>query len=74
METEDEIYLTMTITRSDVEARFAKNGTPAKARSMEFIGDCLRETPVDMLKEAILDCLLVDIAKATRAKLKEKGQ
>ena len=74
MATEDEIYLTMTITRNEVEARFAKTGTPAKERSIELIGDCLREVEVDMLKDVILDCLLVDITKATRAKLKEKGQ
>jgi len=73
METEeDEIYFTLAIGRSDVEALFAETGKPALPRSVEIIGDCLRETPIDDLKRLILDQLLGHITEATRAILKQK--
>ena len=73
METEeDEIYFTFEVRRSDVEAVFAETGTPALPRSVEIIGDCLRDTPVDELKRVILDQLLGHITEATRAILKKK--
>lgn len=72
MDNKDDIYLTIQIKRSDVEARFAETGKPASARSMEIIGECLRETPVEELKEVILTSLLSGIRTSTRATLKER--
>lgn len=72
---EDEIYFTIQIRRSDVEARFAETGTPAKPRSIEIIGDCLRDTDVftkNAFKWSILNLLLADIEVASRQKLAEK--
>jgi len=70
----DDIYLTIQIKRSDVEARFAETGTPSTDRSMEIIGDCLRETPVEQLKEAILTQLLLAMRTSIRATLKERNE
>jgi hypothetical protein len=73
METEeDEIYFTFAIRRSDVEAIFAETGAPALPRSVEIIGDCLKDTPVDELKRLVLDLLLGHITEATKAILKKK--
>lgn len=73
METqEDEVYFTLAFRRSDVEAIFAETGTPALPRSVEIIGNCLRDTPIDELKRTILDGLLGSIRDASKAILQEK--
>jgi len=73
MESKDEIYIEFKIKRSDVEARFAETEKLATDRSMVLIGDALRATPVEKLKEVILSFLLSELREATREKLREKG-
>jgi len=72
MAEKDETYLTIRIKKSDVEARFEETGKPASTRSMELIVDCIRETPIDELKEAVLTVLLSNIRDSVRHSLERK--
>jgi len=72
MAEKDHTYLTIRIKRSDVEARFAETGKPASPRSMELIGKCIRETPIEELKEAVLTVLLSNIRDSARHNLERK--
>lgn len=69
----DELYFRVEVRRSDVEALFARTGKPAADRSMELIGECLRDTDEEKLKEVILRTLLTSIREATE-KLYAKKQ
>jgi len=69
----DDIYLTIQIKRSDVEARFAATGTPASPRSIEIIGEVLREANTEGMKEDLLTALLSVIKQDARESLNKKG-
>jgi hypothetical protein len=72
---EDEVYFTIEIRRSDVEARFAKTGTPAQESSMSLIGGWLRETPAEWrqeIKDCVMTVLLDVLTEGTKQELAEK--